>query len=155
MAVVTFGVVASDVASSLAYVGDIDASSEPTATRLTNVINQRAADLCTAFEAAGVNPSNIPTDSALYASCAGHIIRMAGVDWFASNQAEETDFTTTGREEFAAFLAGIRSGALSYFGTESAPASNVSGAFNRRTIVTATPSRAPRLGFWRKGRGFN
>ena len=157
MAVYVFGVTASAVASAIAYSGTIDDSgdSEPSSTRLGEVIEQFAADLGVALEAVGITASEIPTGSNLHGSLAGHLIRRCAVAWIMANTRESDAFTESAMADFAGLMMRIRAGELSSIGTNPAPGSRVSGVFNRQSFVTARPSRSSRVGLWRRGSGFN
>lgn len=154
MAVVVFGVTSSDIDLAVSWL-DIDTNSEPTSARVSAMITNFSGPLNLALEAAGISPSGVDSGSALYSTLAGHIIRRVGAEVVFQNQREASDYTSAATEQWQTFLDAIQAGQFSALGTDTPPASNVQGAFNSPTIVTAQPSSAPRLGYWRKGIGFN
>lgn len=154
MAVVTFGVTSSLVDAATSWI-DIGSSSDPNTTRVSALIEAYAAPLNLALEGAGISPAAIDTGSALYATCQGALVLRVSAAVVLQNAREDSDYCTQAREEWDNWLARIRSRELGTVGTDPAPVSSVQGAFNAQTIVTTQPSRNPRLGMWRKGRGFN
>jgi len=157
VSVFLFGIVNSDVADAVSWSGPIDADSEPDATRLTALINGFAAELGCALEGAGYTDfsTDIPSDSNLYATAKAQIIKRSAAQWILENQRHDDDYTTQAREAWSDYLERARSGQLGTLGADPTPRSNVQGAFNSQSQITIQPSKAPRLGYWRKGKGFN
>jgi hypothetical protein len=156
MAVYVFGVTHSDVASAIAWSGTIDDSgSEPSSSRLTEVIEQFAADLGVALEAAGITPSDIPTGSNLHGSLAGALIRRCAVAWVMANTRESDAWSEAGLADWAGVMIRLRAGEYSAIGNNPSPGSRVKGVFDSQAYVTRQPSKSSRLGLWRKDTGFN
>lgn len=155
MAVYVFGVTASDVADAISWSGSISGTSEPSSDRLTDIIDQCAADLGVALEAAGITPSSIPTGSNLHGSLAGHLTRIASIRWIMANTRESDAFTEAGLLDWAGLMVRLRAGEYSSIGNNPAPASRVKGVFDSQALVTQLPSRSNRRGLWTKKWGFN
>lgn len=155
MAVYVFGVTAADVASAISWSGTINGDSEPSSSRLSEIIEQFSADLGVALEAVNITPSDIPTGSNLHGSLSGNIIRRCSVAWIMANTRESDAFTEAALLDWAGLMMRIRAGELSSIGTDPAPASRVKGVFDSQSLITQLPSRSSRRGLWTKKEGFN